>query len=44
MGAAVYLLKNKDAGSVKLTFYLCLVSRDTFAGPKRRSAKVLFAL
>jgi hypothetical protein len=25
MGAAIYFLKNKDTGSVKLTFYLCLV-------------------
>ena len=31
MGAAVCFLKDKDAGSMKLTFYLCLVSNDTFA-------------
>jgi len=30
LGAAVYFLTNKDAGSVKLIFYLCLVPSDTF--------------
>jgi len=30
LGAAVYFINNKDAGSVKLTFYLCLVPNDTF--------------
>jgi hypothetical protein len=36
MGAAVYFLKNKDAGNVKLTSCLCLVSSDTFARPTTR--------
>jgi hypothetical protein len=37
MGAAVYFLNNKNAGSVKLTFYLCLVPNDAFDLPKRRN-------